>query len=154
MSSTEKTYRDAAKEHLERAQNLFNDGSYFLAHYMSGLAVECHLRAWRYRATKEFESRHDLRLLAKESGFNNLIPTARDKEFSSMFGVLNLRWRSNHRYYSERQLLDYWSSSEVKAEFNVRGERWKNAARTILDYSYEIIKQGEIKWDKADFYKK
>lgn len=152
MSSTIETYRIAAKEHLARAQDQFNNGSYYLAHYLSGLAVECHLRAWLRRKTKEFESRHDLQRLASESGFYDILPMGQLDNFSAAFSALNSRWRSNHRYYSERQLLDYLN--RFAAEFNTerdhrhRGQRWKNAARTLLNYAYLVIRQGEAQWDR------
>ncbi len=107
MASTADTYRDAAKEHLGRAQALFEGGGYFLAHYLAGLAVECHLRAYLRRKTNVFNSRHDLRELAMESGYYQIVPAGELGEFSARFGLLNTRWRSNHRFYSERQLLDY-----------------------------------------------
>jgi len=36
MPSTADTYRNAAKEHLLRAQDSFDDEEYFLAHYLFG----------------------------------------------------------------------------------------------------------------------
>ena len=146
MPSTEETYRIAAREHLARAQDQFGNGSYYLTHFLSGLAVECHLRAWLLRRTREFDSRHDLQRLAAESGYYDIVPNERASDLSSVFATVNLRWRSNQRYYSERQLLDYLT--EIKAEFNVKGGRWKNVARTLLNCAYDIINQGEAKWDK------
>lgn len=145
MPSTAQTYRDAAKENLVRAQENFDDENYFVAHYFSGLAVECHLRAYLRSVQPQFESRHDLRELAKESGFYNRVPRNQLLNFSQKFATLNLRWRSNQRYYSERQFLDYMT--EIKAEFDVKGNRWKNLARSILSLAYDVINQGEAKWD-------
>ncbi|MDO8587381.1 MAG: HEPN domain-containing protein [Armatimonadota bacterium] len=146
MPSTENTYRIAAREHLARAQDQLGSGSYFLAHYLSGLAVECHLRAWLLRRTKKFDSRHDLEHLARESGFYEVVPSERASDFSAVLTTVNERWRSNHRYYSERQLLNYLT--EIKAEFKARGERWKNLARTLLNCAYEIVNEGEAKWNR------
>jgi len=145
MLPTAETYRNAAKEHLLRAQKCFDQKEYFLAHYLFGLAVECHLRAYLRRTTDQFKSWHDLAELAKESGFYSIIPRDRENDFSTKLSTLNLRWRSNHRYYSERQFLDYMTS--IKAEFNIKGEREKNLARTMLNAAYEVINQGEAKWD-------
>lgn len=145
MPSTAETYRNAAKEHLLRAQGCFDEKDYFLSHYLFGLAVECHLRAYRKLTSDEFSSRHDLSDLAEESGFFDIVPDNRAKDFSEKFSTLNLRWRSNHRYYSVRQFLDYMTS--IKAEFNVKGDREKNLARTVLNLAYDIINQGEAKWN-------
>ncbi|MDR3710425.1 MAG: HEPN domain-containing protein [Capsulimonadaceae bacterium] len=141
MASTANTYRTAANEHLGRAQEQFDSGGYVLAHYLAGLAIECHLRAYLRRKTSVFDSRHDLQLLAKESGFLEIVATDRIFHF---IVTANTRWRSNHRYYSERQLLDYMN--ELRAEFNNRGDRWKNLSRALLNAAYEIIGQGEAKW--------
>jgi hypothetical protein len=86
-----------------------------------------------------------LELLAIESGFYGVVANERVSDFSSIFTVVNKRWRSNHRYYSERQLLDYLSS--IKAEFGARGNRWKNLTRKIFNSAYTIIKEGEAKWN-------
>ena len=145
MASTAQTYRDAAIENLARAQDNFERERYFLAHYLFGLAVECHLRAYLRKRTNVFDSGHDLRDLAKEADFYAIVPTERVDEFSRKFVILNLRWRSNHRYYSERQFLDYMT--EIKAEFSISGNRWKNLARTVQNLAYEIINQGETKWN-------
>ena len=146
MASTVDTYRSATKEHLERAQASFNEGSYFLAHYLSGLAVECHLRALIRVKTPNFDSRHDLEGLAKEARFYDIVPINESARFSAIFSTLNRRWRSNHRYFSERQFLDYMN--EIQAEYNKGGNRWKNMAQTLLNHAYAIIKQGEAKWPK------
>lgn len=108
------------------------------------MAVECHLRAYLRRRTDQFDSRHDLRALAKESGFFEIVPQGRVDGFSAKFSTLNLRWRSSQRYYSEREFLDYMM---IGAEFHTRGERWKNLSRTVLNIAYEVINQGEAKWD-------
>jgi len=152
MASTAETYRSAAKENLERAQTLWEEESYFLAHYLAGLAVECPLRAYLRRITNEFKSRHDLEQLAIESRYYQSVPAAQTADFSERFGLLNLRWRSNHRFYSERQLLDYMN--EIGAEFSVKGaridgSRWRNLSRTVLDLAHTIINQGEAKWNSV-----
>ena len=144
---TAETYRDTAKEHLLRASQLFEEERYFLVHYLAGLAVECHLRAYLLRQTKQFDARHDLRELAKEAKFYRIVPKNLEAEFSGDFEMLNLRWRSNHRYYSERQFLDYMS--EIRAEFNTKGDRWKNISRTALNLAHKVINQGENKWNNA-----
>jgi len=67
MASTEETYRAAAKEHLSRAQAQFDADEYFLAHYLAGLAVECHLRALMRQRSNDFDPRHDLVELANDA---------------------------------------------------------------------------------------
>lgn len=39
--------------------------------------------------------------------------------------------------------------TKIKAESKVRGTRWKESiARTMLDCAYEVIKEGEAKWNR------
>ena len=145
--STAETYRFAAREHLKRAFALHENGEHFLAHYVAGLAVECHLRASLRLITNEFDSRHDLRELAKEADFYGIVPRKLREEFFSNFDALNLRWRSNQRYYSKRQFLDYMT--EIRAEFRQSGDRWKNISRRLLSLADKIIEQGEAKWNSS-----
>jgi len=144
MASTSESYRAAADEHLERAQDLFSNESYHLCHYLAGLAVECHLRAHIRARTPVFDARHDLELLALVADFYEVVPLSRHDRFSAVFSDLNRRWRSNHRYFSERQFLDFMN--DLRAEYNVKGDRRKNLARTALNHAQAIIKQGEAKW--------
>lgn len=117
MESTAESYRSAALEHLERAQTLHTEGHYYLAHYVAGLAVECMLRARRRKFSAEFDARHDLYDLARSARFFDLIPHALHEEYGAKFALLNLRWRSNHRYLSEAQWRAYLTT--IKADFNV-----------------------------------
>ncbi len=144
MDFTAESYRAAALEHMERAQEFHAEGRYFLAHYFAGVAVECLLRAYLLRINPEFDSRHDLYQLARSSGFFNLVPYNLQPVYSSKFAVLNLRWRSNHRYATEEQWRSYLSG--LKADFSMKGERVKNNSRTVLNIAYDIVSLGDKKW--------
>jgi hypothetical protein len=146
------TYREAAKEHLGRAQWLFDRESYFLAHYSSGLAIECHLKARILRRTNGFESRHNLSFLMRESQFESVIPKNRFREFSAIFSGANQRWRNNQRFCSEQELLDSLTnirSEKIKSERTKPGGRWLNFSHTLLNYAYEIINLGERQWNSV-----
>jgi len=147
MVFTADSYRTAANDNLLRAQSHFDTGDFILAHYLAGLAVECHIRAYLRRRTADFDKRHNLADLASASGYYDIIPYTEQSRFSSIFTTLNLRWRSNHRYCTERQLLDFMN--EIKAEYNIKGDRWKNLARTVLNHAYAVIRQGEAKWNNV-----
>ena len=148
MPSTAETYRDAALEHLGRAQSLYGDdrqGNWFLIRYISGLAVECHLRAFMRRMTPEFEPRHNLEMLARASGFFNIVPISDIERFAERFATLNQRWQASQRYYAERQMLDYLN--EVRAEFNKRGNRLENLSKFAFGNALYVINYGEAKWE-------
>lgn len=96
--------------------------------------------------SNDFDPRHDLVELANKSGFYEIVPASEIDRLSALFSSLNRRWRSNHRYYSNRQFLDYMN--EIRAEYNSRGNRWKNIARTLLVHAYTVLKLGEEKWTR------
>src|SRR5437764_8634443 len=76
MDFTADHYFRASVERMRQAQHLYRQGKghYALAMYVAGLAVECVLRAYMVKRKREFESRHDLLLLLKESGILDLDP--------------------------------------------------------------------------------
>lgn len=142
---TADTYHVAALEHLQRARELHERREYFLAHFLSGLAVECMLRAYRLLIDRKFDSRHDLRELAKTARFYDLIPSERQIEFGERVILLNERWRSNQRYMSEEQLKKYLS--DLHADFDKRGDRFKNNSKAVFEPAFEIVSLGDRKWN-------
>ena len=85
--------------------------------YVAGLAVECLLRAYMVKRKREFESRHDLLLLFKESGILNVDPDKlkaqglTDKQIQehqkvlwSSVNAVFILWRNNYRFASEARL--------------------------------------------------
>jgi HEPN domain-containing protein len=66
-------YLEAAYERIDAARKLHNEQHYPEAVYFAGVAVECLLLAYKTRREPEFESRHDLRKLLKESGMADFI---------------------------------------------------------------------------------
>ncbi len=144
MDFTAESYLGAALENLRRAQTFHALEQYFLAHYFSGVAVECLLRAYQLRISPEFDARHDLYELARSARFFEIVPYELRKEYGTKFTILNLRWRSNHRYATEKQWRDFLSS--LKADFGLKGERAKNNSRTLLNIAYDIVNLGERKW--------
>ena len=61
-------YYKASLERMRQANGICRDGqSFALAIYCGGLAVECLLRAFRWKEDQTFEGRHDLRELLAAS---------------------------------------------------------------------------------------
>ena len=144
MKSTAEGYYKAALEHLDHARWLHEQNQFYLSHFFSGLAVECMLRAYLRRISDEFDPRHDLYLLAKKSKFFDVIPYDLQIEYGGYISLLNLRWHSNHRYFSERDILTYWSNQ--RAEFNTKGNRVENISRVALNMALDIVNLGARKW--------
>src|SRR5262245_56384326 len=75
MDFTADHYYRAALERMSQAHSLYLEGvgKYALAMYTAGVAVESMLRAFMLKRGKsEFESHHDILLLAKVSGMLNV----------------------------------------------------------------------------------
>jgi len=144
MDFSAESYRSAALEHLASARVLHDEQRYFLAHYLSGVAVECMLRAYLRRTTSEFDARHDLYQLARQARFFDIVPDSLHVEFGAKFSLINLRWSSNHRYATEAQLYAHLTS--LKADFNKKGNRFEINSRTVLNLAHDIVSLGNKKW--------
>ena len=69
MNFPSEHYIEAATERMRQAIYLYNEGgSFALAIYTGGVAVECLLRAFKLRQDSEFYERHDLVRLFSASG--------------------------------------------------------------------------------------
>ena len=70
MKFTGDEYYRAGIERMRQSREIHaSGGSYALAIYTGGLAVECILRAFRWNKDKSFEGRHDLEDLLRSSDF-------------------------------------------------------------------------------------
>jgi HEPN domain-containing protein len=77
MNFSSDEYFRAATERMRQARDIYHDKlGYALAMYCAGLAVECLLRAFRWRKDRSFEGRHDLEDLLKAS---ELLQTSEDQ---------------------------------------------------------------------------
>src|SRR5207248_7404926 len=113
-------YRWAAYENLRAAENA-DQGSHFVAgHYLAGLAVECILRAYRWRINEAWEGRHNLPRLAEEAEYFNLVSRRYRSRFASQFNDLVRRWRNDHRFYSSSKLETYLTRIRIASSTQSR----------------------------------
>ena len=129
---------------MNLSQRAYEQGEYFVAHYFSGIAVECMLRAYLYRVDRKWRPEHDIYNLAKDSRFFDLIPAQDQEQWGAKLSILNLRWRSNHRFFSEGVLRKYLSG--VEAIRKVRGDVLKENARVVRNLAQDIVGLGETRW--------
>jgi len=142
---TAHSYRDAAQEHLSQARFLHHIAKcYSLAHYWTGVAVECILRAHGLLEDDEFTSRHDLNNLASRGEFFGLVRDAKQSDYVAKVGEANLRWRSNHRYVAEGQLLAYLNSTRIDTK--IKGDKLKYNSQKMYHLAEEIVGLGVLKW--------
>src|SRR5207237_1962133 len=104
MQFTADLYKEAAREHLPVAAELYDSGRYVLANYVSGLAVECILRAYRVLREPAFDERHDLHELYRSSKFERILPETRIAEFAGHVGTVWVQWKNANRYRSKKAL--------------------------------------------------
>ena len=102
------------------------------------------LRAYLRKVSGDFDSRRDIIALAKESQFYDFVPAEKQIEYAAKFTILGERWRSNHRYFSEKQVLAYLRS--IGAERRQKGDLFKNCSSTLLNTAGDIAILGESEW--------
>ena len=91
-------YRDAAQDRLTDAARLHAADRFVASVYMSGVAVECMLRAYRAREDDDFDGRHDLTKLMTASGIMSFIRETERREFGAHLATVWSFWRNNLRF--------------------------------------------------------
>ena len=160
MDFTADHYYRASVERMSQAQYLFREGRegyYALAMYAAGLAVECLLRAYIVKRKREFESRHDLLLLFKESGILDVDPEklkakgltaeqiqVHQKTLWSSVNDVFILWQNNYRFASEAHLLAHLK--KMKLYQKAKGSLLKAKAYDLLKAAQEFIDKGVLQW--------
>jgi HEPN domain-containing protein len=152
-------YFRASVERMRQAQHLYRQGKgyYALAMYAAGLAVECLLRAYMVKRKREFESRHDLLLLFKESGIltvnaDKLRAKGLTEEqllehrriLRSSVNDVFILWRNNYRFASESRLLAHLK--KMKLYQKAKGDLLKANAFNLLKVAEQFIDKGVLQW--------
>lgn len=155
MSVNAEDYRLAAGERYNAAVNALKVGDYATAHYLAGVAVECMLRAYLRRKTPVFESKHELGDLARKSGFLSLVPQSKLGP-TGVFNEMNLRWRSNHRYYTDKKLRKHlydsgmtllrWYDPTARQGALINDDVLKPNARRMIDLASNVLAWGDKQW--------
>jgi HEPN domain-containing protein len=152
-------YYRAGGERMAQARSIFHSsGNYALATYCGGLAVECVLRAFRWKKDANFEGRHDLSELLRASGFLDLCDQLmRDKGVSqesieiasarlleSMNQVM-LLWHNNLRYACEKSFRAFLNRRNLLR--GIKGDPLKKNASDLLNSAQNVVDQGVKLWD-------
>jgi HEPN domain-containing protein len=160
MDFTADHYYRAALERLSQAHHLYREGrgNYALAMYAAGLAVESMLRAFLLkRGKRAFESRHNLLLLAKESGMlsvnrdnlkkKGLTDEQIEEHERALWTFINdifILWHNNYRFASEARLLAHLK--KMKLYEGLKGDPLKANALRLLSASQRFIDRGVLQW--------
>ena len=137
-------YHEAALGKVEGARRLHDSGRFAQSIYLSGLAAECMLRAFRTRRDPEFDSGHDLRNLYKASGILDFIPDRHGAEFGERFTILWARWKNDYRYASEDRLRAEYK--RLMFDRGVFGDSMKHNSKIVLDSALPVISIGALTW--------
>jgi HEPN domain-containing protein len=152
-------YYRAGIERMRQAREIHGSGgNYALAMYLSGLAVECLLRAFRWDEDKSFEGRHDLedllgasKLLGIDEG--HLRKKGRvDEEEVRQSGValraamseVIILWHNNLRFASETSLRAFLR--RIGRLQGVKGDPLKKNSSDLLNAAQTVMDRGVVLW--------
>ena len=147
MNFTAETYREAAKDRIRVARALYKVRHYVTAHYLAGVAVECLLRAYRFRRNPEFDSRHDLWALYRDSGIRGAVEARHLFRLTDLLGTVAFQWNNTHRYRSEKQFQRFLK--QIGADRGIRGDFVKENARRVVAAAEEFIETGVDSWTSS-----
>lgn len=137
-------YFFAARQNLEAALLAHEADLYVASHYLAGVAVESILRAYRWQINEEWDGRHFLARLLRESRLLSRVPTAASESFEEHFYELSRRWSNEHRYASDAKLLKYLNS--IGAGRNFKGDKLRENSRIMTNAANFIVALGAKKW--------
>ena len=138
------TYRFAAEERLREAHSAHEQKSFVLAHYLSGVAVECMFRAYLARNKRPFDARHDLRKLSKSSGFEDDVPESGSAAIFSALAELRARWKNSHRYSDLKDLNAFVRT--IEWDRKIKGDRVKYSSARALASAGVLVNMGVKLW--------
>ena len=144
MKISSEHYFKASQDRIKEARKLHNSGNYVGSVYLSGVSVECLLRAYAAKNTGAFDSRHDLTLLLRASGISEVISVSQRRNVSAALGNICSRWKNNYRYASEELIRAELKKS--KLDRGIKGDWLKFSSMTVLDSALTVLSIGVRKW--------
>jgi len=152
-------YYYAALERRNEAQHLYVKEHYSLSIYVTGLSIECLLRAFKYKKDKTFDERHDIKVLLKFSGFSEEINDHDIQiEIHTAINTVYAIWRNNLRFMSKNKMKKYLKDigrdKGFYKNFPKSADTLKCNSRKLLDASYKIFNRGVSIWEKKFLKKK
>lgn len=118
--------------------------------YCSGVSIECVLRAYIARYTKEFDSEHDLEKLFFKSLISQKIESDEEK-ISIMASIksANEIWSNDLRYFSEKRMKRILAHNFVKNSREPKdiNKYLKNKYSEISETANKILEIGKKQWN-------
>lgn len=157
MQFTAEHYYRAARERSVEASVLHDRQHFGLSMYVAGLSVECLLRAFLSRKSPAFDSRHDLKILFRESGILRLHEDRLERrglaweqiqatveEFRAAHDVVVRLWRNDFRFAAQAHIRGWLN--QMGAYHGIKGDVLKVNARYLLTASRTIVDTGVFLW--------
>lgn len=141
---TAESYYRTALERIEDAHLLHTQSHYSLAMYVSGLAVECMLRAFRLLTDESFEERHDLWRIWKKTALADIyIEPAYSQIYQNLITVTTL-WKNELRFHSQSELKSFLKSAGK--DRGIKGDALKYLSKKLFEAANELIRVGGKRW--------
>ena len=149
-------YFAAAGERMRQAREVHDRGrSYALSMYLGGLAVECLLRAFRWRKDRSFDGRHDLGDLLKASellridesyGGGRVASGTADGRSDLRDAVIavGVLWHNNLRYASEASARAFFR--QAGRGRGIKGDALKKMSSDLIEAALIVIDRGAFLW--------
>jgi len=159
MQFRDTDYYWASLDRMRQAQTLSKErNAYALSMYCSGLAVECLLRAFRWKEDQSFEGRHDLKSLLRASkilrvndehmrrrGKNEEEILRPSREFRAAMNEIVILWHNNLRFASEARLKAHLTGLNMIQ--GIKGDPLKKKASDLIDAAKLIVNKGMVLWE-------
>ena len=140
-------YKGAAEGHSQTLQRLYELGYYVLATYVSGVAIESILRAYRCRRNPEFDSRHDLYDLLKKSGMKDELADHEFVQLDNAVREVAVRWSNGHRYRSNNSLRAFLRAAKLHR--GIKGDFVKENTRRAVYAAVRAVRIGIQQWIRS-----
>ncbi|HEV3257634.1 MAG TPA: HEPN domain-containing protein [Gemmataceae bacterium] len=162
MELTAEHYYRAGLERMAQARLLYEagKGNYAFTLYAAGLAVECILRAFRWRTAPSFEGRHDLLELFRASGLlaiddarmqaRGVPPEEATRYALELRGAMNtvvVLWANNYRFAAEDRVRAHLNA--IGRYKGKKGDVLKANALELLNAVQMMIDKGVALWTSA-----
>ena len=144
MGLRSESYYTAARDRIKEAQFLLENRYYTIAMYISGLAVECILRAFRLLKNPTFDERHDLWRLWKSTELANVHGELYHEKVQSAMDTTMALWRNDYRFHSEAALRSYLK--KIGSDRSIKGDFLKFNSKILYEAAEEIVQFGVNRW--------
>ena len=148
MRHTADSYLEAAQEQAEVARTLHQEQHFAAAHYWSGVAVECLLRAYRVRINPEFSSRHDLAGLVQSAHFYDFVPPQYAEATAANLQAVCARWNNAYRYCSSRAVGEELGRRNLDANVAL-DQQLEHSSGVIVSAAINLVELGVRRWNSG-----